>query len=195
MQNNSLNFRRTYEPGRSLCYEFEFCRHCLVCILYLTWKAKQSLLMLSVVIFWDPRWGDYCRNYKGKEFPCIVWDVKRSSIARRFKCLHQYIIQSINGLTFEPPHDKTNKITMCPAKTQITWASTQSVQSLRCPHEEALGPLLPIERIARTLIRLGGLLVFSCAGSFMIFLLVTVIVDLTSREQYGRNGLRILIKY
>ena len=27
--------------------------------------------------------------------------------------------------------------------------------SLRCPHEESLGPELPIERIAKTLIRLG----------------------------------------
>ena len=32
----------------------------------------------------------------------------------------------------------------------------QSDQSLRCPHEECLGPYLPIERLANTLIRLGG---------------------------------------
>ena len=30
----------------------------------------------------------------------------------------------------EPEHDKTNK---------MTWASAQSDQSFRCPHEEALG--------------------------------------------------------
>ena len=29
-------------------------------------------------------------------------------------------------------------------------------QSLRCPHEESLGPQLPIMRTAKTLIRLGG---------------------------------------
>ena len=40
----------------------------------------------------------------------------------------------------EPPHDKTNK----------------SDQSLRCPHEQTLGPQLPIERTTKTLIRLGG---------------------------------------
>ena len=34
-------------------------------------------------------------------------------------------------------------------------ASAQSDQSLRCPHEESLGPQLPIERTAKTLIRLG----------------------------------------
>ena len=39
----------------------------------------------------------------------------------------------------EPRHDKTNKISVCPAKTRITWASAQSDQSLLCPHEESLG--------------------------------------------------------
>ena len=36
------------------------------------------------------------------------------------------------------------------------WASSQSDQSLRCLHEETLGPQIPIERTAKTLIRLGG---------------------------------------
>ena len=36
---------------------------------------------------------------------------------------------------YEPRHDKTNKKAVRPAKT-----SAQSDQSLRCPHEEALGP-------------------------------------------------------
>ena len=36
------------------------------------------------------------------------------------------------------------------------WAFAQSDQSLRCPHEETLGPQLPIECTAKTLIRLGG---------------------------------------
>ena len=40
---------------------------------------------------------------------------------------------------YEPRHDKTNKVTLRPAK----------------PHEETLGPQLPIERTAKTLIRLG----------------------------------------
>ena len=41
--------------------------------------------------------------------------------------------------TFEPPHDKTNKMTVHPAKTQSI-PSAQSDQSLRCPHEESFGP-------------------------------------------------------
>ena len=36
------------------------------------------------------------------------------------------------------------------------WASAQSDQSLRCPHEETLGPWLSLERTAKTLIRLDG---------------------------------------
>ena len=41
-------------------------------------------------------------------------------------------------------------------RLRSAWASTQSDQSLCCPHEESLGPYLPIERTVKTLIRLGG---------------------------------------
>ena len=41
------------------------------------------------------------------------------------------------------------------AKTQLSFASAHSDQSLRCPHEETLGPQLPIERTAKTLIKLA----------------------------------------
>ena len=47
---------------------------------------------------------------------------------------------NINLPKHEPPHDKTNKMTVRPAKTQISLVSVQSDQSLRCPHEESLGP-------------------------------------------------------
>ena len=40
-------------------------------------------------------------------------------------------------------------------RLRSAWASTQSDQSLRCPHEESLGPSLPNECTAKTLIRLG----------------------------------------
>ena len=33
---------------------------------------------------------------------------------------------------FEPPHDKTNKMTVHPAKTQISLGIAQSDQSLHC---------------------------------------------------------------
>ena len=42
-------------------------------------------------------------------------------------------------MQFEPPHDKTNEITVRPAETQIS-LGIQADLSLRCPHEESLGP-------------------------------------------------------
>ena len=62
------------------------------------------------------------------------------------------------------PHDKTNKVACAPSedsdqpgqrRVRSAWASTQSDQSLRCPHEESLGPKLSIEHKAKTQIRLG----------------------------------------
>ena len=41
-------------------------------------------------------------------------------------------------------------------RLRSAWASAQSDQSLRCPHEESLGPKQPNKRTAKTLIRLGG---------------------------------------
>ena len=40
---------------------------------------------------------------------------------------------------YEPRHDRTNKMSVRPAKTQIS-LGIQSDQSLRCPHEESLCP-------------------------------------------------------
>ena len=41
----------------------------------------------------------------------------------------------------EPQHDKTNKMNCAPSEdSRLAWASAQSDQSLRCPHEERLGP-------------------------------------------------------
>ena len=56
---------------------------------------------------------------------------------------------------YEQQHDKTNTVTVRPAKTQIS-LGFRPVWSLCCPHEETLGLELPIERKAKTLIRLGG---------------------------------------
>ena len=49
-------------------------------------------------------------------------------------------------LIIESEHDKTNKMTFAPQRRlRSTWTSAQSDQSLRCLHEESLGPSLPIE--------------------------------------------------
>ena len=58
----------------------------------------------------------------------------------------------------EPPHDKTNKMACAPSEDSDQPGQpgpAQSDQSLCCPHEESLGPWLPIERTVKTLIRLG----------------------------------------
>ena len=45
---------------------------------------------------------------------------------------------------------KVTKRHVRPSKTQISLGIAQSDQSLRCPHEESLGPKLPIECSAKT---------------------------------------------
>ena len=43
-------------------------------------------------------------------------------------------------ILFEPPHHKTNKNGLCAqGRLRSAWASAQSDQSLRCPHEESWG--------------------------------------------------------
>ena len=48
----------------------------------------------------------------------------------------------------EPPHDKTNEMDVCSAKTQISLG-------IRCPHD-TLDPQIPTKHTAKTLIRLGA---------------------------------------
>ena len=43
-------------------------------------------------------------------------------------------------MSFEPRHDKTNKMSVRPAKTQISLGIRSVWSELRCPHEESLGP-------------------------------------------------------
>ena len=44
----------------------------------------------------------------------------------------------LDTFTYEPPHDKTNKMSCAPSEDSDQTA--QSDQSLRCPHEESFGP-------------------------------------------------------
>ena len=57
---------------------------------------------------------------------------------------------------------------MRPAKTQVSLLSTQSDQSLRCPHEETLGPKLPIECEDSDQIGRMAMLIRVFAGSTVI---------------------------
>ena len=51
---------------------------------------------------------------------------------------------------------KPTKWVRAQRRLRSAWASALSEQSLRCPHEESLGPYLLTECTAETLIRLGG---------------------------------------
>ena len=51
-------------------------------------------------------------------------------------------VMRITGfMRIEPPRDKTNKVACAPSEDRSAWASAQSDQSLRCPHEKKLGSL------------------------------------------------------
>ena len=41
---------------------------------------------------------------------------------------------------YEPPRDKSNKMSVRLARLRSAWVSAQSDQCLRCPYEETLGP-------------------------------------------------------
>ena len=63
------------------------------------------------------------------------------SMFQRYQLLYDVIIiEFFSGNTIEPPHDKTNKMTCAPSEDRSAWVSAQPDQSLRCPHEESLGP-------------------------------------------------------
>ena len=82
-----------------------------------------------------------------------------------------------------PEHDKTNKMTGAPIK------NSQLDQSLRCPHEEALGPQLSLKLTAKTLIRQGWsslviLFVLSCSGSIIIYQMFVLVCIFKIRHSF-----------
>ena len=91
-------------------------------------------------------------------------------------------------------------------RLRSAWASAQSDQSLRCLHEEALGPWLSLEHKAKTLIRLGRcpvwlesslgtqviLLVMSCSGSFVYMIWRLCIPNM---KEWKKGQYAMLISY
>ena len=52
---------------------------------------------------------------------------------------------------YEPSHEKTNKMPCVPCEdSRSAWASVQSDQSFRCPHEETSSTWLPTESTVKT---------------------------------------------
>ena len=73
-------------------------------------------------------------------------------------CWNFQIFAHFTVTLFEPEHDKmmcapSEDSDVCTQRRlRSAWASALFDQSLCCPHEETLGPLLPIERTVKTLI-------------------------------------------
>ena len=83
-------------------------------------------------------------------------------------CCHIRVLKQARLSTWATAWQNQQNDMCAQRRFRSAWASAQSDQSLRCPHEEALRPWLPIERTAKTLVRLGEqaiLLVLSCCGS------------------------------
>ena len=72
----------------------------------------------------------------------------------KYRCAILY--SSVTWTLFEPWHDKTNKMSVRPAKTRSAWASAQSDQSLRCALNGYLRTQCFFMRTAKILIKLGG---------------------------------------
>ena len=81
---------------------------------------------------------------------------------RKFNDMHIYIASKKERKKEEKDRKKENgmcaqrRLRSAWASAQSDQASAQSDQSFRCPHEDGLGPYLPIERTSKTMIRLGG---------------------------------------
>ena len=69
-----------------------------------------------------------------------------------------YVILCVFSEQFYLSHRTTKQQNDLSAQRRLrsAWASDQSDQSLRCPHEETLVLCLPAERTSKTLLRLGG---------------------------------------
>ena len=88
---------------------------------------------------------------------CWHWSI--SDIYTMVDVIFWHLAVKRNQRTFfrnEQEHDKTNKMTCSPNEDSCQPGHPPSLISLRCPSDGSLGPHLPIKRISKTLIRLGG---------------------------------------
>ena len=86
-----------------------------------------------------------------------IINVTHEGTIQIWKMIVQFLTMTWRSCQLKMSRLRTKQIKrhMRPAKTQIS-LDGQSDRGLRCPHEESLGPLLPIEPTAKALIRLGG---------------------------------------
>ena len=103
-------------------------------------QKTDNYLFLSVKNAHDQSQRKICGRAGVK--PVTPWFSDRLAVvARRLSC----------NVYMSRPMTKPTKYRLCTQRRLgSAWASTLSDQSLRCPHEETLGPQLNIERTAKT---------------------------------------------
>ena len=112
------------------------------------WRAPQNIVMINL--------AEYKLTVNNSETHTkLICKFKENNenISRKY---HNHKSQSSSGTKRKrvPEEGETNakpqlsrlvtkptKLPVCPRRLRSAWASAQSDQSLRCPHEEALGPL------------------------------------------------------
>ena len=115
--------------------------------------------------------GKSCRlNEERLSCQCATWDSHHKCFAFPDTCIRCHFQGRSLKFVFNWAATRQNQqYGMCTQRRlRSAWAPDQSDQSLRCPHEETLSHWLPIERIAKTLIRLDVL-----AGRIVILLVLS----------------------
>ena len=99
-----------------------------------------------------------CRKlfYNKLDFSLFVWQTFQSKIEVTFIDIGYYwtglllVLLSVNVQDNIWANSWQNQQNGMSAQGRLRLASTQSEESLRCPHEETLGPQLPIEYTVKT---------------------------------------------
>ena len=99
-----------------------------------------GLKWYSHMIRWQfkNKWGTYSLRVDKTKIKKVGFYVFYLNL--KYRTTYMTLTDCRYNCTYEPRHDKTNKMAVRPAKSQVSLSTTQSDQSLCCPHEETLGP-------------------------------------------------------
>ena len=101
--------------------------------------------------------------------------------------IYLYKVCIIHLKAYERRHDKANKMSVRQER-RLRW-HPPSLISLRCLHEESLGPYLPNERTAKTLIRLANFVGFIMSG------LIYLTCNVQSFSFYINQTVKLVSRY
>ena len=99
--------------------------------------ARQRTLLMKIKIC-NYFICDGLFSHMGQEYP-FLW-LSEICLGLLVSYQGKIAVSNCPSLLYEPPHDKTNKMNVRPAKTQISLGIHPVYQSLRCLHKESLGP-------------------------------------------------------